>query len=276
MEMKKMRLTSKRETPEVADVDEPDEECQACYLPAFEKQAVTLESQLQFLHGRQRALLVTGAEQLGAAPSRLVYIGECLEVLQRDSAFPLVDFGNVLENFDSFSILAAIDEELWRFLEVEDDKSQEEDEQRDCTKCEHQVAPTHVVPLVTAWLAGWDDIARLELVASVRFGFGEVGAAGVVRNEAISDRAADRDTDGLEDGEQGEHEPPVLRDELKADRRINGDITSDAEPIECGDNEEGAIRAAAAKTETECRAYEAGEVEGPLTACEDVRSIRTH
>lgn len=111
---------------------------------------------------------------------------------------------------------------------------------------------------------------------SIWVGFGEVRAAGEVRNEAISNRTADRDTDGLEDGQQGEHEPSVLRDELEADCRINGDITSDAEPIECGDNEEGAICAAAAKTEPECRAYEASEVESPLTACEGVRSSRIH
>jgi hypothetical protein len=120
---------------------------------------------------------------------------------------------------------------------------------------------------VTAWLARRSDVARLELEASVWLEFGEIGAAGVVWDEAISNRTADRDTDGLEDGEQGEHEPPVLRDELEADRRIDGDITSDAEPVECGDNEEGTVCAAAAETEPERRAYEASEVESPLTAC---------
>jgi len=124
---------------------------------------------------------------------------------------------------------------------------------------------------VAAWLARRRDIARLKLVASIWIGFGEVGLAGVIRNEAISDCTADGDTNGLEDGEESEHEPLVLGNELETDGRINGDITTDAETIECGDDEEGAIGVAAAKTKTESGADQAGEIEGPLTACEVVR-----
>lgn len=153
------KLTSKRETPEVADVDEPDEERQTCHLPTFEQQAVALDLEHQLLHQRQRALLVTGAEQLIATPSRLVLSGECLEVLQCNSTFALVDFGDVLEDSNRLRVLAPVDKELGRLLEVEDDKSQEENEQRHCTEREHQVAPAHVVRLATAWLSRRSDVA---------------------------------------------------------------------------------------------------------------------
>lgn len=39
----------------------------------------------------------------------------------------------MLEHFRRFSVLALVDQELWRFLEVEHHESKEEGKQRDCT-----------------------------------------------------------------------------------------------------------------------------------------------
>lgn len=65
-----------------------------------------------------------------------------------------------------------------------------------------------------------------------------------------------------------------MRDELEADGRVNGNITSNAESVEGSNNKEGAIRVTASKTETERSADQTGEVECPLTSCRYVRSDR--
>jgi hypothetical protein len=114
-------------------------------------------------------------------------------------------------------------------------------------------------------------MARLQYKA-VRIRNGEVRLARVFRDEAVCDSAGDCDTDGLEDREEREHETLVLRDELEADGRVNGNVAPNAESIEGSNNKEGTIRAAASKTETECSADETGEVECPSTSCQCVRS----
>jgi hypothetical protein len=240
-------------------------------LPALEQQAVTDKLELHLLQKRKRTLLIARSEQLGAALGRVMLGCKGLEICERDTALALVDLCHVLKNLNGLRILAAVDKEFRRLLEVEHDESQEEDEQRDATKREHQVSPSHVVLLAAAWLTGFDDVAGLQYKA-VRIRDGEIRVARVLRDEAVCNGAADRDTDGLEDREEREHETLVLRDELEADGRINGDIAPNAESIEGSNNKEGTICAAASKTEAECSADKTGEVESPLTSCKCVRS----
>lgn len=76
----------------------------------------------------------------------------------------------------------------------------------------------------------------------------------------------------MEDREEREHETLVLRDELEADGRVNGNVTSNAESIEGSNNKEGAIRVAASKAKTERSADQTGEVECPLTSYKYIRS----
>jgi hypothetical protein len=265
------KLTSQRESPEVTDVDQPDEQCQASHLPALEQQAVTDKLKLHLLQKRQGTLLVARAEQLGATLGSVMLGCKGLEICEGDTALALVDLCHVLKNLNGLRILTAVDKEFRRLLEVEDDESQEEDEQRDATKREHQVSPSHVVFLAAAWLTGIDDIARFQYKA-ILVCDGEVGVARVLRDEAVCNSAANRDTDGLEDREEREHETLVLRDELEADGRVNRDIAPNAESIEGSNNKEGTIRAAASKTEAECSADKTGEVECPSTSCKFVRS----
>jgi hypothetical protein len=244
-------------------------------LPALEQQAIPHKLKLQLLQKRQGTLLVTRAEQLGTALARVMLGCEGLEIRERDTAIALVDLCHVLKNLNGLRILTAVNKEFRRLLEVENDESQEEDEQRDATKREHQVSPAHVVLFAAAWLTGIDDVARLQYKA-ILIRNGEVGLARVFRDEAVRDSAGDCDTDGLEDREEREHETLVLRDELEADGRVNGDIAPNAESIEGSNNKEGTIRAAASKTEAERSADETGEVECPSTACGFVRSDQSN
>lgn len=60
-----MILTCKGEAPEIADVDQPDEQGQACDLPGLEQHGVANELDLDLFPQRKRALLVAGADQFG-------------------------------------------------------------------------------------------------------------------------------------------------------------------------------------------------------------------
>lgn len=244
------QLTCKGESPEIADVDEPDEQCKANHGPTFEQHAIAYELELELLHQRKIALLVTRAEQFSAALSRIIICRQCLEILQGDTALALINLGHMLQDLNSLLILTTIHEVLRRLLEVEDDESQEEDEQRDGTESEHQIAPSHIVRFPAARLTLSNNVAGGQLEPSIWVGNSEVGSARVVGNEAICYSTADGDTDRLEDREKRKHEALVLRNEFKADGGVDGDVATNAESIEGGDHKEGAIRAAAAKTET--------------------------
>lgn len=183
---------------------------------------------------------------MSSALSRIILGGQSLEVLQRDATLALVDFGNVLEDFNRFLVLAAVYKEFGGLFEVEYNETQEEDKERDRAKSEHQVAPAHVVRSAAAWLAWRSDIAGLECEASVGIGDSEVRVARVSRNEAIGDSAADSHTDRLEDGQKREHKSLVLWDKLQADRCVDWDVSADTEPIEGSHNQERGIRATAA------------------------------
>ena len=65
--MEKAKHTSKRESPEVADVNQPNEQCQAGHLPALEQHTITHKLEFHLLHEGKGALLVAATEQLCAA-----------------------------------------------------------------------------------------------------------------------------------------------------------------------------------------------------------------
>lgn len=120
--------TSKGEAPEVANVDEPDEQRQTRNLPALEEQAVACQLNLDLLREGQGALLIARTNQLSGALCRVGLGSQSLKVLQAHAAFTLVDLGDVLEYLDSLLVLATVHEEFGRLLEIEDHEAQEEDE----------------------------------------------------------------------------------------------------------------------------------------------------
>jgi len=89
----------------------------------------------------------------------------------------LVEFGDLVENIDSFLLLALGQEELGRLVEVENKVSEEEDEQSHAAEDDKQISPSHVglsgaaCPLTgVSWVLTSQNI----WIASV-FGDGAVG-----------------------------------------------------------------------------------------------------
>lgn len=80
----------------------------------------------------------------------------------------LVEFGDLVQNLNSFALSALAKKELWRLIESEDKESEEEDSQSHETQDDTLVSPSHVARHRAARLSGTDSFTRWKLdVASV-------------------------------------------------------------------------------------------------------------
>jgi hypothetical protein len=57
----------------------------------------------------------------------------------------LVVRSNAVHSSHSLSLAAAREQELWRFIEMEEEESTDEHSKCDCSKCKDKVPPAHVV-----------------------------------------------------------------------------------------------------------------------------------
>lgn len=184
-----------------------------------------------------------------------------LKHLQGQVARSLVDSGHVLQRLDGLRVLAAIEEKLGRLPEVEDDEAQDEDAQRDGPEGEEEMSPARVGGAGAAVGARGDVATRGQ-----RVGLGEVGRAGLVRNKGKGDDAADDDADGLEDGQAGEEEALVLRDELEGNGGVDGDVSAHAKANKGREDQEGGVTVGSTQAEPKDGGDEARQVEGPAAA----------
>lgn len=157
--------------------------------------------------------------------------------------FGLIDCRNMLKHDRRLSISPLVDQKFWRFLETENHESHEEGDQSNgpvvrmrrqlgCSpvheaafyspKRKHQISPATVVSRQTTRLSISHEIAGWQWNI-----FAEVRTARIVWNETISNSACQNYSDGLENGQQRQQEPPVLGNELQAYRCIYRYVASD-------------------------------------------------
>ena len=71
----------------------------------------------------------------------------------------LIEFCNLVQNLNCFSLLASTDQELWRFIKVKNKVSKKEDRQGHTAEDDNFVSPSHVAGYSAASLARIDSIA---------------------------------------------------------------------------------------------------------------------
>lgn len=251
-------LTGHSETPEIKDISQPDQDRQPRHGEAREQHHVPillvrhlLPAGLHPLDGRDRPAdrppKRAAHPRPEARPATAPAVGvlrppgvrrvaaQGLEVLQAQAADGAVGGGDVVHDLDGLLVLALVHEELGALAEAENKTAQEEDGQGDAPQREEEVPPAHVVVPAAARRAG---LPRRVVAARQGVGLGEVGRARHGGDEAEGDGAAEDHADGLEDGEGGQEEPLVLRDELERDGRVDGDVAAYAEADEGREDQE--------------------------------------
>lgn len=253
-------LTGHSETPEVKDISQPDQYRQPRHREAREQHHVPvllvrhlLAARLHALDGRdrpadrpaERAAHPSPEPRAAAAAAGILrppgirrVAAQGLEVLQAQAADDAVGVGDVVHDLDGLLVLALVHEELGALAEAEDEAAQEEDGQRDAPQREEEVPPAHVVVPAAARRAG---LAARVVAARQRVGLGEVGRARHGGDEAEGDGAAEDHADRLEDGEGGQEEALVLRDELERDGRVDRDVAAHAEADEGREDQERCV-----------------------------------
>lgn len=88
----------------------------------------------------------------------------------------------------------------------------------------------------------------------------------MIGDEAECDRAANDNTNRLEDGEACEEESSILREKLERNRRIDRDITANSKANKRGKDEESVVVIGSAETQAEDRSNEACQIKCPATA----------
>jgi len=111
----------------------------------------------------------------------------------------------MLQNGNGLVITTTVDKEFWRLLESEDDSTKEEDAESNGSNSEHQVAPTHVVCLRTAWLTSWSGFTGWQWV-----GLAEIWRARECRYVSVGESAGYHDANWLEARKKGEQEAAIL------------------------------------------------------------------
>ena len=104
----------------------------------------------------------------------------------------------------SLLVSAPVEQEFGGFLEAEDDKAEEEDEERDRAQHDQSVPPSHVAFFRAARLSLFHIVARWQLLAVRAI------PAREFREEAVGDGAGKDHAKRLEDRQDREQEPLLL------------------------------------------------------------------
>ncbi len=99
-------------------------------------------------------------------------------------------------------------------MKGEEEESKDEDSQSDASDGDEEIPPTDVARDGTTIHATRDGGAR-----------GKSGIASVFGNESESDHTGDDHSEGLPEGEKGEHVSFVLREEFEDDQGIDRDLS---------------------------------------------------
>lgn len=275
-------LTGHSESPEIKNVRQPDENRQPRHREAREQHHVPvlllrhlLPARLHPLDRRDRPAdgpperaahprpeaRAPSAAPGGLRPPGAALATQRLEMLQGQPADGPIRVGDVVHHLDGFLVLTLVHEELGALTKPEDEAAQDEDGQRDTAQGEEKVPPAHVIVSPAARCAG----LQARIVAAFQgIGLGEVGRTRHSRDEAEGDGAAEHDANRLEDREGGQEEALVLRNKLKRDRRIDGNITAYAEADKGRQDQECRITVGCAEAQAKDGREEACQVEGPL------------
>lgn len=130
-----------------------------------------------------------------------------------------VESGNVVQDIDRLLLSTFTEEELGRFVEFENEESEEEHGEGHTTQDDDGVSPTHVAA------NGAARFARFEEIAATRF---KLDIASVFGGGSKGDGTGHHHTDWLPEGEEGDEVSPGLRHELEGDSSIDGDVAAQA------------------------------------------------
>lgn len=146
--------TSNSESEEVANIDHPHADREPCHRSRGEQELVSRQTVLELF---SISSLDISDCQINLAIQLLMFKGQLLKVFESDCTFTTVELGDVLQDFNSLIITTFGEEELWTFVEPEDERSQDPGSACDSTNAVEKVSPTHVVTiLATAVLTEWD------------------------------------------------------------------------------------------------------------------------
>ena len=126
-----------------------------------------------------------------------------------------IEFCDLVQNFNRFSLFASTDQKLWRFIKVENKVSKKKDCQSHTSEDDDLVSPSHIAGHSATILAGFDTVACRKC-----------RSASVLCGGAISDTGSGNDADRLPHRQKGDEEPAILWKEFKRDGCINGNVAS--------------------------------------------------
>lgn len=132
-----------------------------------------------------------------------------------------VELGDFVQNFNGLGLPAFADQKLGRFVELEHEVSEEEDEQSHASQDDHGVAPADVARNCATLRSILDRVASRQRCAATPFGGGPVG-----------DRRGHNHTDRLPHGKQEHQEASILREKFQRNCRVDGDVASKADRCE--------------------------------------------
>lgn len=211
-------------TPEIAHVRDPDDHRRERHQRSPEKTLqVSKLSQTVFENrlGMLSRLQWCGRDRIRAETRLLV---DRSEIVYRQGRWGrTVETSDRVQDVDCFLFFTLAEQILGRFTEIEDDKSEEEDEQGDGPERDQQVSPAHVTPLGTTRRASRRDHARRK-----------TGVASVFGYKPVRDSARDDNADGLPERQERKEVSFVLRQEFEGDGGVDRDLTAETESGERG------------------------------------------